>query len=651
MAPLKEREGTAGVDLAFRNVTYSVQIPGKKSSRFGPRKDSKVKTILNDLSGVCKAGELLAIMGPSGAGKTSLLDILAGQKAQSSGSFCLGGRTTENGEDMRRISSYVQQDDAIMASQTVREAVTMAALLTLPKSMTKQEKLDRANKIMTQFSLDGCGDTMVGDPVAKIKGVSGGEKKRTAVAMAAVRNPQIFFLDEPTSGLDSFKAYVLVKVLKELAASTNATVVCTIHQPSSDIFALFDGLMLLLGGNTVYYGKCMEAVTHFAAVGYPCPTYANPPDFFFMHVLASPDGNVAEGDRMDVLVKAWADSALQKVVDQDVNKGFSGTASSALADSEKRIGNTASPWLQFSCLMFRGFMDAKRNKMRFKAQVMQAIIFALIILLIWMQVGNDMNGVQNRAGAMFFMTANGMMQNVLGVLTTFANERGAVLRETENGMYSTLPYFFARILVDLPIKTICPIIFGTLAYWGVGLRHEGGKFLLYLVVLVLLAYASNAVGLFLACIFPDVQIGLVVAPMVVLPLMMFSGFFLNPESTPKWLIWVQWISPMKYSFSAIVQNEFNGLSLHCTDTQYRQIIVHTPAGEQIIKVCPYTTGDQYVDQLNIQAFLTIPMCMVLLAVMAVGFTLLAYLGLVLVSRRSRAKAKKAGVVANKKVGK
>ena len=129
-------------------------------------------------------------------------------------------------------------------------------------------------------------------------------------------------------------------------------------------------------------------------------------------------------------------------------------------------------------------------------------------------MGNDQNGVQDRSGAIFFFAANGMMQNVMGVLTTFANERSAVMREQENGMYSTLPYFAARVLVDLPLKIVCPVIFGSISYWSVGLQADGEKFAVCLLTLVLLALSGNSIGLFLGCLFEDVSIALLVAPMV-----------------------------------------------------------------------------------------------------------------------------------------
>ena len=202
----------------------------------------------------------MVIMGPSGAGKTSLLDVLAGRANASTGQMSLGSKVPCDPSDVQRRAAYVQQDDAIMASQTVREALQMAANLTLPHDTPLAERVSRTETLLRTFHLEGCADTIVGDPVGRLKGISGGERKRLAVAMGAVREPRLIFLDEPTSGLDAHKAFMLIRVLKDLAASSSSTVVCTLHQPSSDIFALYDDLMLLLDGRCVFNAPAADSV-------------------------------------------------------------------------------------------------------------------------------------------------------------------------------------------------------------------------------------------------------------------------------------------------------------------------------------------------------------------------------------------------------
>jgi len=613
-----------GVALGFRELSYVVKVKGG------------TKNILSNVSGTCHPGRVMAIMGPSGAGKTSLLDILAGRKARSGGDICLGHKANPTSLDIQRVSAYVQQDDAIMASQTVREALTMASELTLPGNASAQVRKDRAEALLETFKLTGCADTCVGDPVGQIKGISGGERKRLAVAMCTVREPPILFLDEPTSGLDAYKAYMLVKTLKNLTSEQSMTVVCTIHQPSSDIYALFDDLMLLLDGRVVYAGPAGDAVTHFGNSGFVCPTYANPADYFFMHVLTC-EGDT-DNSQTNKLLEAWQ-GAEQK--DSEAVEALFRAASQPTLETSKVTQSTGAPWSrQFVVLFRRAVNNLRRNPLAGKAKLGEAIVFGIIIALIWFRVDNDQNGLQDRSGALFFICANGMMQNVMGTLTTFSNERSAVLREQENSMYHTAPYFVSKLMVELPVKIICPAVFGCIAYWAVGFQPLADKFLVCLVCLVLLAMAGGAIGLFLACIFPDIAIALIVAPMIVLPLMMFSGFFLNPESTPVYLGWVEWISPMKYAFAVLAQNEFSGLDLHCTADQLRKLIAQD---NTVVEVCPVPSGDHFLATLNIQSVLTIENCLLLLVVLTGAFTTLAYFGLLAISHRVRAKSRVQGV--------
>jgi len=628
--PTKEEHEPPGTfSLSFKDLSCAVRVKKPRQKDAQVTDAEHTKTILTGVSGVCRGGRLVSIMGPSGAGKTTLLNLLAGRQRQTTGQLCLGHKAGATAEDVRKCAAYVQQDDAILASQTVREALTMAAFLLLPRDMAKEQKLQRVTSIVATFQLEGCIDTLVGDPVGKLKGLSGGERKRLAVAMSMVQEPKVIFLDEPTSGLDTFKAYILVSVLKDLAKNKGSVVVCTIHQPSSDIFALFDDLLLLLGGHTVYNGLASESVPYFADRGYPCPQFANPADFFFMHVLSDSSGLCARGTREQELVQKWNAGAGKDAVDKEVDECIAQASPGGKNDEVVRRSGLCA---QFTVLLRRGLFDLKRNPSRGIMFLVQSTVMAIIISLIWFQVDDSQTGVQDRSGVMFFMVADGMMGNIMGVLTAFGNERGAVLREHENGMYSLLPYFLARIMVDVPVKMLGSALSGTITYWAVGFQPHAGRFFVFVVLRTLLALSANAMGLFLACIFPDIAVALAVAPLLILPLIMFSGFVVNTASIPVYFIWVQWLSPAKYAFIAMARNEFGGLNLHCSADQIR--VLPSEDGGGLVPVCSFPSGEVYLDSLNFQSFLSIGACAAFLGAEAVAFTVLAFAGLVFVARRS-----------------
>lgn len=270
--------------------------------------------------------------------------------------------------------------------------------------------------------------------------------------------------------------------------------------------------MILLDGRCIFNSPASAAVPYFGRIGFPCPTYANPADFLFMHVLTN-IGDAADASRTAALMSAWEVSDAHARLRAQLTDAPAASREHDLAlpkrDARPSFG------LQFATLFRRALNDVKRNKMRGAAQVGQSIVFALIVTLIWLQVDNDQDGAQDRAGALFFACANGLMNNVMGVLTTFGNERATVLREQENGMYTTLPYFLARVLVNLPVKILAPTVFSSIAYWGIGFRAQADSFGNFVLTLCLMAMCGDSIGLVIASFVPDVALALVVAPMIV----------------------------------------------------------------------------------------------------------------------------------------
>ena len=169
------------------------------------------------------------------------------------------------------------QDDKLFEMMTPRELLSFSASLRLPRETTKEEKKKAVDSVIERLGLPACADTRVGGALAR--GLSGGERKRTSIGYELITNPSLLFLDEPTSGLDSFSALSLLECLKDLAKDGH-TIICTIHQPSSEIFDMFDKLILLAKGKCVYAGKSNASIEHFSNLGYPCPTYSNPSDHF-----------------------------------------------------------------------------------------------------------------------------------------------------------------------------------------------------------------------------------------------------------------------------------------------------------------------------------------------------------------------------------
>lgn len=250
------------------------------------------KQILSGVQGIALPGQIMAIMGASGAGKTTFLDILArkNKRGVTEGNFYVNGEKVLDNE-YRSVIGFVDQDDTMLPTLTVHETIMTSALLRLPRDMGISAKEQRVYEVEKQLGIYHIKDQLIGSEEGKGRGISGGEKRRVGIACELVTSPSILFLDEPTSGLDAFNAFNVVECLVTLARSYNRTIIFTIHQPRSNIVALFDHLILLAKGRTVYSGPFSSCQRYFDRIGYSCPSGFNIADYLVdltMHVGTGP---------------------------------------------------------------------------------------------------------------------------------------------------------------------------------------------------------------------------------------------------------------------------------------------------------------------------------------------------------------------------
>lgn len=250
--------------LYFENVSY--RINGRQ--------------ILTDVQGVAHPGQVMAIMGASGAGKTSFLDILARKNKRGTvcGDFYVNGEKVTDA-DYKNVVGFVDQEDTMLPTLTVHETILNSALLRLPVDMGKSAKLMKVAEVEKQLGIYHIRDALIGSEEGNGRGISGGEKRRVSIACELVTSPSILFLDEPTSGLDAYNAFNVIECLVTLAKTYKRTVIFTIHQPRSNIVALFDQLVLLANGKTVYSGEFAQCQAYFDHIGYSCPPGFNIADY------------------------------------------------------------------------------------------------------------------------------------------------------------------------------------------------------------------------------------------------------------------------------------------------------------------------------------------------------------------------------------
>ncbi|KAJ8518673.1 hypothetical protein ONZ45_g4288 [Pleurotus djamor] len=282
--------------LYFSNISYWLPSPSGLAT---PSSNEGFK-ILDGISGAVHPGQVMAIMGASGAGKSTLLDILARKYklGSSSGTTLINGRVVKDSE-FRSVTGFVDQEDTLMSTLTVYETVLYSALLRLPRDMSEAAKKYRVLETLSELGIMGIKDKRIGETGRR--GISGGEKRRVSIACELVTSPSILFLDEPTSGLDAYNAFNVVESLVSLARNYKRTVIFTIHQPRSNIVALFDHLLLLAQGKMVYSGELSRCQEYFESIGCKCPPGFNLADYLIdLTMHAGMDSSHATPAALDV---------------------------------------------------------------------------------------------------------------------------------------------------------------------------------------------------------------------------------------------------------------------------------------------------------------------------------------------------------------
>lgn len=546
-------------------------------------------------------------MGPSGAGKTSLLNILAQRVRRYTGSLVVNGKENDK-YSLKRLKTavaFVQQDDVLMGNLKVREALIYAAMLRLPSSVSIPEKMKKVDQVIDELGLTKCKYTKIGVPGFS-KGISGGERKRLSIAIELLTGPSILFLgmcdffclhfaiDEPTTGLDAKTALNIMETIDKLAKSGRA-VVLTIHQPRSDIVQMFDKLLMLSRGRTAYFGKASEATKYFSNLGYVCPSEYNPADYIIDLVAEAP---ALENETL----KKKQDSTIENILDsyQKVRTEYeSAPALKADVDYDmSKIGAYQSNWfIQFAVLFIRSMVNILRDGMLTFARLFQSLSMALIIGLIYLRTQNFQSNVQDRIGVLFFMLINGAMGSLFSAVSTFPAELAVFLRERGSKTYHVSAYFFGKTIAEIPHQIIFPTLFGVIAYWMVGLNPGADRFFIFLLITFIISVTAQSFGQLISAVAPKPEVALALAPVLTTFMMLFGGFYMNVANIPVYFIWVYWISFFHFGFEALVLNEFSGLQFQCKDSEYKP----GPGG---IKICPIENGDQVITNLNMTSVMS-----------------------------------------------
>ncbi|KAL3139516.1 hypothetical protein ABBQ38_003839 [Trebouxia sp. C0009 RCD-2024] len=519
----------------------------------------ETKHLLRDQSAVAEPNRLLAIMGPSGSGKTTLLNTLARQVACQK-NLDLAGNLLINGQPIETANirqGYVQQEDMFFSQLTVRETLMMAAHTRMPGQTSAAQKKAFVEDLIKRLGLTKAADSVVGDK--KKRGLSGGEKKRLSIGVELIAQPMLLFTDEPTTGLDSFQAEKVMQTLKNLCKEGH-TVISSIHQPRSSIFAMFDDLILLSEGRMLYSGPADQALPYFEQLGHHCPQHYNPAEFLadIISVDAStPEAQQQTRARVDELAEAY----LQKK-----SKDMEAASSSRAGPVG---GGQAGPPLerpqckwqrQAQLLLKRSWRQISRDRATIMARTIANVSAALIFGSIFNRMKLSQTAIQDRLGLLQVAAINTAMGSLVKTCTTFPQERTIVTRERSKRSYEVGPYFLAKLLAELPIGALFPGVFGTLVYPTTGLHRKWSRFARFMGITCLESFTASSMGLAVGSIAPTGDAAQALGPAIMTVFIVFGGYYANTSNVPKGLRWIAHTSLIKYAFEAFCVNEFKGLT-------------------------------------------------------------------------------------------
>jgi ABC-type multidrug transport system ATPase subunit len=511
-------------------------------------------------------------MGPSGAGKTSLLNVLSGNvnSAHTTGDVLINEGPVPSG--FKRISAVVPQDDVLLSSLTPRETLMFAARLRL--DVLPEERVERVNSVMKSLSLLEHADTLTGD--VNKRGLSGGQRKRVSIALELLINPSILFLDEPTSGLDSKMAEDVVYLIHDLAQEQNRTIICTIHQPSYRIFSRFDSLVLLKEGRVVYANDVTQTNKYFsdAPINRPPPAYENPVDFY-MRILQE---DCDEEDKRDDVEKSakpafdyagvWSNSTLnaRNLVATD------GFWAPGVLEKLNQKSYAVSRIRQFVVLFHRFCVDYMKDKSKFIGGGLLKATVGIIIGVVWLnQARPDDNGLYTQdsifptQGALFVCLFSSVMDTLFPTVMVMPTTKALLLREYKNGVYSLPPYFLAQLCSNVFFQTINSVFMGLPIYLLVGLNLEPTRLLVFLSSLAVMSSIGAALGLFIGSLVSNTQQAQQVVMPTLVPLELFSGYIIPYNKIPSYFLWLYNISFFAYALSLLEINQFKGMKFSdCT---------------------------------------------------------------------------------------
>lgn len=551
---LDVKRSSAGADDPFYPREGKTLTWSNIDMTLAGNKKTEPRALLSNVWGEVPNKEITAILGPSGAGKTSLLNILSG-RARTGGKITIEVDVRLNNFSVdptdigvRKQIAFVAQDDSLLSTATPREAIRFSAKLRLPRSTTDAELDKLTDTMLASLGLMHCADTLVGGPL--LKGISGGERKRTSIGVELVTKPSLVFLDEPTSGLDSYSAEQVVELLHKVA-NAGSSVLFTIHQPASEIFNNFDQVILMNHGRVMYQGSVKAVPTYFETCGHAIPPNYNPADWIMSVAQRFPEEGLEAAGFFKPDNRGLGSAS-------DSKEGTDALGNS-IHDLNLDVDTRAvSVGTQISLLFKREFTDLKRDipslAMRFGITIFLNLLFGVIFSGVGKLSNEENRNTQSHFGALIMVQLSSMFGTAQPALFAIPEQRPIFLREYSTDHYSVFAYFLSRLSMEAFITFLQILVQNIIVYFMIGFQ---ANFFLFNAIIYSLAMASTAVAVLLGCSVSDAKMAQELLPMLFVPQMLFAGFFVSITLLPNWLRWVQYICSLTYGVRLGLIAEFD----------------------------------------------------------------------------------------------
>ncbi|KAM0924025.1 hypothetical protein ACQ4PT_005152 [Festuca glaucescens] len=544
------------LSLAFDDIQYSVEIPREMKVRVLQER----LEILRGVSGYFRPGVLTTLMGISGAGKTTLMDVLAGRKTSGfiKGSISLSGYPKKQ-KTFARISGYCEQTDIHSPHVTVYESLLFSAWLRLPRDVNSNTRKMFIEEVMALVELTTMRDALVGLP--GVNGLSTEQRKRLTISVELVANPSIIFMDEPTSGLDARAAAIVMRTIRN-TVDTGRTVVCTIHQPSIDIFESFDELFLMKqGGEEIYVGPLghhsSKLIEYFEAIeGVTKIKDGYNPATWMLEVTTVSQEQLLGIDFSDIYKKSKLYQRNKALIDE-LSTPPSG--SDALYFPTK---HSRSSFTQCLACLWKQNLSYWRNPQYNAVRFFSTTIIALLFGTIFWDLGTKREKPQdlfNAMGSMYAAVLTIGVLNSASVQPVVAVERTTFYRERAAGMYSAFPYAFGQVAIEIPYTLVQSGIYAVIVYPMIGFEWTVPKFFWYLFFIYFTLLYFTFYGMMAVGLTENHTIASVVSASCYAIWNLFSGFVIPRTKIPIWWRWYYWMCPVAWSLYGMVVSQYGDI--------------------------------------------------------------------------------------------